>query len=455
MPRRRLLFVAHAFAPDSLAGVEVYTDRLARGLRAKGWDVAVLCARVRRGAAQNSVTEEDVDGLRVFGLVQNYPYRGLPEAVRDPGVDRAVGRVLDQFAPDVVSVQTLAGLGVGVLHEASRRSIALAVHLHDAWWSCPAGGQRRRADGALCLPVDRSLCGACFAGWRHTEGPLERAGRWLAGRLPGPPDLLHRSFNALPDGAQALARRFNDRSEATPAVAPSGGIEERAEAVAGALGLAGLIVSPSRFQAESLIADRVPLPSWVHVPTGVPIGTRAPRRDRTGPLSVRFLGTWVPHKGPQVFAEALAGLGADDARRVRAEAIGPTPFPAFARRVVESSGGRLTPRPGMPPDQVPALLADTDALVVPSTWAENAPLVVLEARAAGVPVLASDSGGLPELVEDGVDGWRLPPGDVDAWRDRLASMAREPDAVRAMTPRPPTSLGAWVDDLDARYEALE
>ena len=74
-------------------------------------------------------------------------------------------------------------------------------------------------------------------------------------------------------------------------------------------------------------------------------------------------------------------------------------------------------------------MAGVHVVAIPSTWPENQPLVALEARAAGRPLLASRIGGLPELVQDGVDGWLLPPGDVAAWRRRLQTLAAAPKLV--------------------------
>lgn len=58
-------------------------------------------------------------------------------------------------------------------------------------------------------------------------------------------------------------------------------------------------------------------------------------------------------------------------------------------------------------------LADIDVLVVPSTWADTAPLVVMEAFRHGVPVLGSNRGGIPELVAAGA-GWTVDPDHHDA-----------------------------------------
>jgi glycosyltransferase involved in cell wall biosynthesis len=60
--------------------------------------------------------------------------------------------------------------------------------------------------------------------------------------------------------------------------------------------------------------------------------------------------------------------------------------------------GRLTLQ------EVDGRLRRAAALVVPSIWEENCPMIVLEARVAGTPVISARSGGLPELVTDGIDG---------------------------------------------------
>jgi len=66
------------------------------------------------------------------------------------------------------------------------------------------------------------------------------------------------------------------------------------------------------------------------------------------------------------------------------------------------------------------LLTCSDALVLPS-YAEGLPMVILEAMAAGLPVISSKVGGIPDVVEHGVEGMLMEPGDVS----KLAAAMRQ------------------------------
>ncbi len=80
---------------------------------------------------------------------------------------------------------------------------------------------------------------------------------------------------------------------------------------------------------------------------------------------------------------------------------------------------------------VPEILAAADLFALASRW-EGCPLSVMEAMAAGLPVVAAAVGGVPELVEDGVTGILAPLDDTDALGRALALLANDPQRRRAM-----------------------
>jgi glycosyltransferase involved in cell wall biosynthesis len=84
-------------------------------------------------------------------------------------------------------------------------------------------------------------------------------------------------------------------------------------------------------------------------------------------------------------------------------------------------------------EEVPALLRDARALLVPSTCYEGSPRVIVEALAAGVPVIASRIGGLPEHVDDEVSGLLVEPGNDDAWREAVGQLEDDETSERLGT----------------------
>ena len=80
---------------------------------------------------------------------------------------------------------------------------------------------------------------------------------------------------------------------------------------------------------------------------------------------------------------------------------------------------------------VAEFMSRATVLLVPSLWLENAPIVIVHALFAGLPVLGSRIGGIPEHVVDGKTGRLLSPGDVDAWSAEIVHVVSDRDQVAA------------------------
>jgi len=82
-------------------------------------------------------------------------------------------------------------------------------------------------------------------------------------------------------------------------------------------------------------------------------------------------------------------------------------------------------------NEVPECLAASDVFVLSSNWEGN-PLAVMEAMAAGLPVVGTAVGGVPELVESGRQGILVPPGDCAAFTDAMRTLLNDPEKRTAM-----------------------
>ena len=82
-------------------------------------------------------------------------------------------------------------------------------------------------------------------------------------------------------------------------------------------------------------------------------------------------------------------------------------------------------------EDVPDVLASSDVFAL-SSDAEGNPLALMEAMAAGLPVVATAVGGVPELVTHGRDGFVVPPGDPDSLAAALGRLIGSPEQRQAM-----------------------
>ena len=126
-----------------------------------------------------------------------------------------------------------------------------------------------------------------------------------------------------------------------------------------------------------------------------------------------------PIKGPDVLVDALAALRE---RVPRLHVLLSGPARGFVKAGLERHGVPYVHRVVERYDEIGSLYAALDAYVVPSRQ-EGGPKGVLEAMAAGVPLVSTRVGQAVDLVRDGENGWLVPVDDVEAVAGRLAAIA--------------------------------
>ncbi|MCC6670877.1 MAG: glycosyltransferase [Planctomycetes bacterium] len=428
----RLLYVIHQFFPDCHSGTEQICLAMAREARRRGAEVVVLSLHWDWGRAEPPVHvfDQPYDGFRVIRL--NHWVGLNPDPVlrdwHNPHLRAPFARVLEEVHPDVVHFFHLRQLGIDLLLEAQARGVRTLVQLTDFWFLCPRF-TLLRSDGTLCQgPPDEGL--GCV--------PCDQPG--LAALAADPARV-------------ALAR--------SRPLAPADSPEDRLAALVqrpgrlrAALAAADAVVAPSRFLADVFARNGVAAERMHVVPYGLEAG-RVPRaavtRPRT-PLRLGFVGVFSPWKAAHVLIEAVRQVpGA-----LQLTLHGRTEEPLFAEyiarlRALAGDDPRIVFAGPFAAEDAGRVFADMDLLVVPSTWYENTPLVVLEAFTAGVPVLASDLGGMTEVVRAGQNGFLFPPGDVAALATLLRGLRDDPARLARLHPEPLARIGTTYAAIAALY----
>ena len=445
----RVLLAVHAFPPRSTAGTEVYTLRLGQALQALGHEVRVLAAVHDLGGRHGQVRRRSHAGLDVAEVVSNHERGTLEGTYADDTIAAAAGSVIDAFAPDCVHIQHLLNLAAGVVEQAGRAGARVVMTLHDHWLGCFRDGLRMREDLSLCRTIDHAVCAVCVADSPYLTPAIQRG---LAGtaRRAGLGRYLHRVHDIAPRATGRILATLR-------AVAPAprglqGALDQRARSLrAAALGIDAL-VAPTRFVGDRAVEWGVPADRVTVRALGAVAG---PTRGRAeGPRRrMGYIGVIAPHKGVHVLVEAF--------RRVLDPGIkldvhgSLSVAPAYVERLRAAAAGdpRVRFHGAFPEGAQARILAGLDLVAVPSVWWENSPLVVLEALAEGVPVVASAIGGLPEIVPDRA-GVLVPPGDADALSAVIAEAAAGRVLAEALPPLALKTIDEGARELLGVYASL-
>jgi L-malate glycosyltransferase len=180
----------------------------------------------------------------------------------------------------------------------------------------------------------------------------------------------------------------------------------------------------ARLQDEGVARAKV-----VHIANGLDLARYAPPPTREGHV-VTTVANLRPGKGHEVLLDAAARVLARHPD-VRFQLVGDGSRRAELEHQAAALGiaSQVTFR-GYCSD-VAGVLRESDVFAFPS-FMEASPNAVLEAMAAGLPVVATHVGGIPEVVSDGRNGLLVPPGDADALAGGLLRVLEAPDRGRAL-----------------------
>lgn len=162
------------------------------------------------------------------------------------------------------------------------------------------------------------------------------------------------------------------------------------------------------------------------------LGYRPPRVPRNEPLCLLSVGRLVEKKGFAYAIEAVAAARRD-LPSLHYAIVGDGPLRAQLQQLVADRGltDIVTFHGSLDNARLRELMLEQHCLLVPSVTAadgdmEGLPVVIMEAMALGVPVIASRHSGIPELVLDGATGWTVPERDSAALAGALRAWASTP-----------------------------
>jgi len=179
----------------------------------------------------------------------------------------------------------------------------------------------------------------------------------------------------------------------------------------------------------------VQFPTWTDIDVFLQAGLSSENHSLQ---DILYAGVLIPLKGVHHLINAFTSI-AKDFPQARLVVVGSEENGSYTADLKDQVaryglGGRVQFLEEIPQANLAKRMRSACVFVLPST-SEGLGRVVVEAMAAGTPVIGSDVGGIPEMVKDGVTGFLVPPKDESTLADRLRWVLEHPEEAREMGSR--------------------
>jgi glycosyltransferase involved in cell wall biosynthesis len=440
----RVFHVLTHFMPRQVAGTEMYVYALQSQLQALGLDGGVIIP----GFSDEGSTAYTYQNTKVYSYAQ--PAAFSDEEIK--GYAAPVGitsfrQLLEALKPDVLHFHEISGAnGITVFHfeVAKSMGIPLLFTMHLAGYVCVTGTLLQNTEQHCSGIIDISTCVRCSFRHQHLPPVAASAAGILSGlcRITGIEMYKRKGKMAGVLGRSEMLLRHRERLRQIASHCNT-------------------IVALNSWFASILLQNAVPPEKIKVVEQGLPF---LPERNGTfsdtaniagGPLRLVFVGRIYPAKGLHILLEALAACNPED---FSLDIYGPCNDAAYMRRCegLVKPGYSVSFRGVIKPGETVRQLRDYHLLCLPSSVTEMAPLVIQEAFAAGIPVIASDVYGNEAFIKHRENGLLFECNKVVSLQQQLQACVEEPSLLKKLQQgiTHPRSFYAVARDYLKLYEKL-
>jgi glycosyltransferase involved in cell wall biosynthesis len=436
----KVLQILNHFLPHQTAGTEVYTWALSKQLQKQGVVVQVLVPHY------GNTTDADYvyDGLAVHLFAEpSILDRSLIMGFRVADGLKNFVAYLNKEQPDLIHFHELAGSnGITLQHvqaaKASGARVIMTFHL--AGYSCKTGTLLFRGESLCKGEIDLRKCSTCYL---HSKGYSN-----AASYLMGASAILHKL-------STDTSKWGNKVGTALGTVPILGKLNTDLMTL---VSTCDRVVAITEWYKRVLQTNGIDPKKICFIPQALPLANASVsigNKPVHSPLRLLFLGRINKFKGLHLLVEALREI---DISLVSLSIYGNSDDKAFEheQRIKTENqsnvfwGGKLEQR-----EVIPTML-NHDILCLCSTFSEMSPLVIQEAFAARIPVIASNVYGNAEQITHGENGLLFNFNDVEDLQRQILKCINHPDLLNEMAKKitPPRSFKDLASDYLELYKSI-
>ena len=396
----KIVKVIHGYPMLYNAGSEVYSQTICHGLAQQGHEVHVFTREedsFRPDGAVRQDTDADVPEITIH-LVNNPRHK---DRYRLNIIDTRFAELLDTIQPDIVHIGHLNHLSTSLVFEAKKRHIPVVYTLHDYWLMCPRGQfMQMHSDDlwAACDGQEDNKCATqCYARYfsgsdNEHEEDLKYWTHWVSRRM-------------------AHIRNVVDQVD--------------------------LFISPAQYLKTRYEQDfDLPKSKSIYLDYGFDRSRMTARkREDNEAFTFGYIGTHIPAKGIHHLIQAFGQLEGNAKLRIwgRDRGQDSSSLRTIAKSLPKEKQISIE---WMPEYKNQNIVTDvfnkTDAIVTPSVWVENSPLVIHEAQQVKVPVITADAGGMGEYVKHNVNGLLYEHRNINDLAKQMQTLLNDPSLAQRL-----------------------
>ncbi|MGR3912716.1 MAG: glycosyltransferase [Candidatus Rhabdochlamydia sp.] len=414
----KILKVIHGYPYRYNAGSEVYSQMLCHELVRQGHKVIVFTREENAYQREYSTSwEKDLTCPAIDVCLINMAH--AKDGYRHEKVDDAFDELLKQNCPDVIHIGHLNHLSTSLIEKARIRNIPIVFTLHDFWLMCPRGQflQGTNSKGLNLYPVCDSQ--------EHSKCAKQCYSRYFS-HEDDPDDLKHWSS----------------------------WVEKRMDHVQEMSSYVDCFIAPSHYLKDRFIKDfNLPESKVIYLDYGFhQKRLEGRKREKEDAFVFGYIGTHKQAKGIFHLIEGFSKLQGKVRLKIWGSALEPftRSLKSYVKELGEEVEAKIEWMGGYRNEQiVEDVFNHVDAIVVPSIWGENSPLVIHEALEAKVPVITADYGGMKEYIHHEINGLLFTHRDSTSLSVQMKRLIENPDLSLQLIQR------GYIQSVDGHIPSIE
>ena len=405
--KKKILYISHGHPDINPGGGEIAAYNLFSEIKqTAGFDSCFLArhdkfARVHGGTTFSGTGKQNE--ILFYAPMADWFQFSQPDK---PKIWRDFRETLEIYQPDMIHFHHYVHLGLEMIREVKNfnKKIPVVLTLHEYFGICHNHGQMiKTTDGSLCHGSSPADCARCFPQYSPQDFFLRKQ--------------FIQSYFSLVDQfispSEFLRDRYIDWGLPAEKIKVIENIDlsrqEKHGTATAVKGTAAKQPGNDRQQAHH----------------NAEIGSFIDREAKNNRVRFSFFGQINWFKGIDVLIDALGFLPEKTRKKITININGSglehqtEEMQEYVRKSIQNSGGIIRLRGKYERFELPGLMRSTDWIVIPSKWWENSPMVILEAKKYGVPVICSNIGGMAEKVEHGVTGLHFQSGRADSLAEQM------------------------------------